>query len=336
MSQPPEDTSAHGPGEPGRRPDASMNLITTMLQRPLDPGYQEAADRRTAQGLPAQTSTKTAIVIIMAVLTGFVFAVAAQVLRAKPTAGGTVRAQLVERIEAQQAKAATDDARIVALTKEVTRLQDLELQQAGQAGLTDEMKRLDGLAAGTPLRGPGLTLTLDDAPSTRGKNGSPDRVDSAFDTGRVGAADMQIVVNGLWGGGAEAISINGHRLSSTAAIRFAGQAIIVDFRPLSRPYVITAIGDGKAMQSSFERGFAGVYLNQLATQYGITYAINQSGDLNVPADPFSRLEHAKPIPSGPQAPSVPSTSQRSTPTSSSNDSNDPNDPNDSDDNGGTS
>lgn len=294
----PQDTSAHGPGEGDRRPDASMNLITTMLQRPLDPGYQEAADRRKAQGLPAQTSTRTAIVIVMAILTGFVFAVAAQVLRAKPTAGTTVRSQLVERIEAQQAKATADDARIAALTKEVTRLQDLELEQAGQAGLTDDMKRLDGLAAGTSLKGSGLTLTLDDAPNTN-KDGSADRVDSSFGTGRVSAADLQIVVNGLWGGGAEAISINGHRLSSTAAIRFAGQAIIVDFRPLSRPYVITALGDSQAMQSSFERGFAGIYLSQLASQYGITFSIKQAGDLTVPADPLARLEHAKPLPSVP-------------------------------------
>ena len=36
------------------------------------------------------------------------------------------------------------------------------------------------------------------------------------------------LVNGLWQAGAEAISINGQRLTSTSAIRFAGQAILVD------------------------------------------------------------------------------------------------------------
>ena len=45
------------------------------------------------------------------------------------------------------------------------------------------------------------------------------------------AQDLQIVVNGLWDAGAEAISVNGQRLTSKSAIRFAGQAILVNYRP---------------------------------------------------------------------------------------------------------
>ena len=48
------------------------------------------------------------------------------------------------------------------------------------------------------------------------------------------ARDLQIVVNGLWASGAEAVSVNGQRLTSKAAIRFAGQAILVNYRPLTR------------------------------------------------------------------------------------------------------
>ncbi len=38
------------PSRPARRPDASMTLLTSMLERPLDPSYQAAADRRRAAG----------------------------------------------------------------------------------------------------------------------------------------------------------------------------------------------------------------------------------------------------------------------------------------------
>ncbi|HET6667996.1 MAG TPA: hypothetical protein VFG98_12025, partial [Intrasporangium sp.] len=76
-----------GPGR--RRPDESMTLLTSMLERPLDGGYQEAADRRLAAGLPPATPTRTAAVIIMMVLTGFLFAVGAQALRPRPTAAAS-------------------------------------------------------------------------------------------------------------------------------------------------------------------------------------------------------------------------------------------------------
>jgi hypothetical protein len=111
----------------------------------------------------------------------------------------------------------------------------------------------------------------------------------------VTSSDLQIIVNGLWGSGAEAISINGHRLSSTAAIRFAGQAIIVDFRPLSRPYVITALGDPQGMQQLFEPSFAGVYLSQLTQEFKIRSILATNDALTVPGDSAARLEVATPL-----------------------------------------
>ena len=47
------------PNPPPRRPDASMTLLTSMLQRPLDPGYAAAANRREAQGKPRATSLRS-------------------------------------------------------------------------------------------------------------------------------------------------------------------------------------------------------------------------------------------------------------------------------------
>ena len=77
------------------------------------------------------------------------------------------------------------------------------------------------------------------------------------------AKDLQFVTNALWGSGAEAVSINGKRLTSTSAIRFAGSALIVDYRPLTRPYVITALGDPKRFPAAFADGAGGTYLSTL-------------------------------------------------------------------------
>jgi len=53
---------------PGGRPNDSMTLITEMMQRPLDPGYAAAAERRQKSGLPAATGLRSPLLIIVAVL----------------------------------------------------------------------------------------------------------------------------------------------------------------------------------------------------------------------------------------------------------------------------
>ena len=65
------------------------------------------------------------------------------------------------------------------------------------------------------------------------------------------------------------MSINGQRLTSRSSIRFAGDAILVDFRPLSPPYVITAIGDGRELQTGFASSASGAYLKSLGDNYSI-------------------------------------------------------------------
>jgi uncharacterized protein YlxW (UPF0749 family) len=278
-----------------RRPDASMTLLTSMLERPLDPSYQAAADRRRAAGEAPATSSRTALVFIMMLLTGLLFAIGAQALRPKPTAAATVRGELVSRIESLQTRSTEQEAKVTTLSKQVRDLEDLALQQSGSDDLTTQIKQLEVGAAAVPLKGPGLTLTIDDAPSVDADANAGSRPSSGFQEGRVTSGDLQIVVNGLWGAGAEAIAINGHRLSSTAAIRFAGQAIIVDFRPLARPYVITALGDPKGMPQIFEPSFAGVYLDQLTQEFQIRSSLTTSDDLTVPGDTSTRLDHASPL-----------------------------------------
>ena len=283
----------HTPEE--RRPDASKTLLTSMLERPLDPSYQAAADRRRAAGEAPATSSRTVLVFVMMLLTGLLFAVGAQALRPKPTAAATVRDELVSRIETLQTHSTAQESALAALSKQVRDLEDLALQQSGSDDLTSQIKQLEVGAAAVPLHGPGLTLTVDDAASVDAEAKAGTRPSGGFEQGRVTSGDLQIIVNGLWGAGAEAIAINGHRLSSTAAIRFAGQAIIVDFRPLARPYVITALGDPQGMQQIFEPSFAGVYLDQLRQEYQIRSSLARSDDLTVPGDTSAKLDHAKPL-----------------------------------------
>jgi uncharacterized protein YlxW (UPF0749 family) len=102
------------------------------------------------------------------------------------------------------------------------------------------------------------------------------------DEAKVLDIDMQTAVNGLWEAGAQAIAINDIRLTSLTAIRTAGEAILVDFRPLEPPYTVVAIGP-KDLAKRFARTQASDDLDQLRRDYGIQSEVSAADLMAVPA-----------------------------------------------------
>ena len=281
----------------GGRPDESMTLITEVMERPLDPAYAAAAERRQASGLSAATGLRSPMLIIVAVLIGALLGASALALRAPTTAASKVRQDLVGRIEDRRAHADAQTRLIATLRNQINTAQSVALSQQSQSGLTTKLSKLE-LAAGTvPVVGPGLLLTVDDAP-TKPEPVAPDanpRTALTPDQGKVTARDLQIIVNGLWDAGAEAISINGHRLTSRAAIRSAGAAVLVDYRPLTRPYVLTAIGDPGSLGVEFADNSGGSYLQSLKNNYQIRDDIQNRASVVVPGEPALSLQKAQPV-----------------------------------------
>jgi uncharacterized protein YlxW (UPF0749 family) len=105
---------------------------------------------------------------------------------------------------------------------------------------------------------------------------------------------MQRVINGLWESGAEAVSINGQRLTALSAIRAAGDAILVDNKPLVPPYTVLAVGDGKRLSTRFQNSADGLYLHALQENYGIRTAISTEDDVRLPAAPSVIVRTAQP------------------------------------------
>lgn len=132
-----------------------------------------------------------------------------------------------------------------------------------------------GLEAGTvALRGSGVTVKLADAPHKPG-------VDNAtFDANRIQDSDIQLVVNALFAAGAEAVSVNENRVVAVTPIRAAGGTIVVNYRPVSSPYRIAAIGaDSKRFSSSeIAEHFA-----QWKKKFGLGYSVERSKKLSAPA-----------------------------------------------------
>ncbi len=125
-------------------------------------------------------------------------------------------------------------------------------------------------------------MTIDNAPGSDDPVGGDPRARSGDGTGVVYDSDLQVIVNGLWAAGAEAIAVNGHRLTALSAIRSAGAAILVDFRPLVPPYVLEAVGDPGQLQARFAAGDAGPYVQSMRDNSNIRVDIATPKKVSLP------------------------------------------------------
>lgn len=273
------------------------DLLTELFRHPLDPGYLAAARRRAA-GRPSawQRVRRRSLSAVALLVVGFLLAVAYLQTVAEEPERTKVRAALAEQIMRREAE--TDELARQAdrLREEVARQRDAALSGSHAARLR-ELEAATGLAR---VRGDGVVVRVSDAPS------ETDVVTGAGGTnlGRVLDRDLQHIANALWSAGAEAIAINGQRLTSTSTIRLAGSAILVDFRPVTGPYEVSAVGPDR-MRERFQDSPTARLLRRLASEHGMGFGVRSVDDLTLPAagEPQLRYARPSPVPTG----SVPAT-----------------------------
>ncbi|MFF1306968.1 DUF881 domain-containing protein [Streptomyces sp. NPDC058307] len=277
------------------RPDASMSLLTNVMDHSLDDGYAEAAARKKAVGdgkLPKTLRARLGLALGL-VLAALVVTVGAAQARVAAPVVAKEREELIDRIDRETGTADKLEKSVDQLRDDVSTRQREALKHSGDSGQADLVGILSGAVE---VHGPGVKLVVNDAKeaSTGGGDGNPRETTGFSDTGRVRDRDMQRVVNGLWASGAEAISINGQRLTALSAIRAAGDAILVDNKPLVPPYTVLAVGDGQRLSTRFQDSADGLYLHALEENYGIRTAISVEDDLRLPAAPSVIVRTAEP------------------------------------------
>lgn len=268
----------------------------------MDPGYAVAARRR-AEGEPTDPTGPTgptgprprrrfawrasAVVVVVGAALGLAAGAGVAQLRAGPLQAQD-RAVLESEVERRTAIADDLAAANARLRAEIEADQAVAIGEGAESllGATEELGVVSG---GLPVTGPGVVVTLDDAVVDQV---APAEDGSFADDGRVRDVDVQTVVNGLWAAGAEAVAINGQRLTSLSTIRHAGSAIVVDLRQLARPYTITAVGDQRALLEEARTGVAGRYAAVLRDSYGVSVSVDRADDVVLPAASRLSLRHA--------------------------------------------
>lgn len=179
---------------------------------------------------------------------------------------------------------------------------DLEATGEGGAAVTQDLNRQleqARIAAGlVAMTGPGLVIQLSDSDVPVPPDGN------ARDY-LVSGQDVLAVVEELWLAGAEAIAVNGERVTTATAIVDIGGSVLVNSAYIAPPYQVTAIGpDGMFDELTRSPGFVD-FIRARAEMFGIGVGYAEQ-DVDLPAYAGSvHLRYGRVDPAPTDAPSSP-------------------------------
>ncbi|HEX4688853.1 MAG TPA: DUF881 domain-containing protein [Nocardioides sp.] len=282
MAEAPTAPVPRSSGNAGGPPDHTVPLLTLITQRSLDADYEHVAARRRETGAapPAHPLTRrTAGLVLLAF--GLLVTVAAVQTSRNASASDASRETLIEQVNLRrqglsdlQSQLSTEESRVLALQSRTNDLQSQE--QATQARL----QRLGGRTGFGAVSGPGIQVTVNSAPDS-----APGQL--------VRDSDLTLLTDALWASGAEAISVNGQRLTALGAFRNVGIGILVNSQPISPPYVFDVVGNPDTMPASLLSSSIGEKWYALKNSLGFRFDVRDGGTMTLPAAPVEPLRSAR-------------------------------------------
>jgi uncharacterized protein YlxW (UPF0749 family) len=244
--------------------------VRPRLQRVLRILLESRARRQPDRRRHPLARVVTGVVCLLAGLLIMVSALNAQGTDLRPGRN----TDLVSLVQAQSRRNADLTRQLTELRQEVDQL--AASQDAG-TDLGQQLAHQSSLAGLTPVDGPAVTVTLDDAPASVAANGiDPDLL-------VVHQQDVHAVVNALWSGGAEAMTIQGQRVISTTAVKCVGNTVVLHGIPYAPPYVISAIGDPRRLHSALTNSEPVRIYKQYVEVYRLGYTENEDALAHFPA-----------------------------------------------------
>jgi uncharacterized protein YlxW (UPF0749 family) len=264
-----------------------MPLLDRIVRQSLDEDYQVVAARKArsrrsgrqrhlARGgaRPPQPPTRPfrprqVAAAVMGVFGVLVAIAAVQTSRNAPEANAS-RASLIEQVQARGDDVARLQERLERLRSSTNNLRaDVAQASEDEQALAARIARLGARTGLAGVTGPGLRLTVDDAPDGDA-------------TQQVRDSDLAALVDGLWNAGAEAISVNGKRLTNLTAFDNVGPAIHIGATPLVPPYTVLAIGDPDTLAADLLETTFGQQWYSLVDSLGFVFDSQPSDSLTLP------------------------------------------------------
>ena len=220
----------------------------------------------------------TVLVPLTALGAGLLFAASAS------TAQGTDlrsdrRLQLTELIARERDAVQRTERTAGDLRKDVSARAALAAEQDSRVMRATPSRALQIAAGLVPMTGPALSVALDDAPRRKGRpvlSGDPNDL-------VVHQQDVQSVVNALWAGGAEAMTLMGQRIVSTSAVRCVGNTVVLHGRVYSPPFVVTAVGDPTRLRDALAAEPGVALFRDYVDRFGLGYDVTSRRQITLPA-----------------------------------------------------
>jgi uncharacterized protein YlxW (UPF0749 family) len=227
---------------------------------------------------------------VVALAAGLLFATSSQTAQGTDLRGGEAT-ELSALIPARGDVVAAQEDQLAALQAQVQALTDQAASRNGDVAAARDAGQAGALSAGlVALTGPGVEITLDDAP--RRPDGSLP-IGARPDDVVIHQSDVQAVVNAVWASGADAVAIMDQRLIATSAVRCVGNVLLLQGRTYSPPFVVTAIGDAGAIRAQLAASPQVQVFRQAVEDYGLGFAVQDRGGITLPAyDSPPAMEYA--------------------------------------------
>jgi uncharacterized protein YlxW (UPF0749 family) len=265
----------------------TVPLLSLITQRSLDADYEHVAARRRAQGDAAAAhpvSRRTAGLVLL--VFGLLVTVAAVQTSRNASASDASRESLIEQVDLRrqglsdlQQQLNREQARVLALQHQTSSLRTQG--QAAQARLA----RLGVRTGFGAVTGPGIRVTVSSAPDSG-------------DNQLVRDSDLALLTDALWAAGAEAISVNGQRLTVLSAFRNVGIGVLLNSQPLRPPYVFDVIGNPNTLPANLLSSPMGEKWYTLKDSLGFRFDVRDGGTMTLPSAPQQRLRSATVAPAG--------------------------------------
>ena len=229
------------------------------------------------------------------------FLIAAQLAAEGPRVRYTTqeRTPLVQTAKDLQTEQDGLKARILELR---AKIQTVETQGQGSAATVKDLNtqlQQARIAAGLiPLTGSGIVIQLDDSKEPVPPGGS--QADYL-----VGSRDIRVVVEELWNAGAEAISVNGERVTTSTAIIDVGSSVLVNSAYLTPPYQVSALGAPDLYQKLSASPAFVDFVRARGAGYGIQISVAEPQSVDIPAFVGTvTLRYSRPVESASPGPSA--------------------------------
>ena len=221
-----------------------------------------------------------AMVPIVTLAAGLLFATSGRTAQGTDLRAGQIT-ELSELIDQRNAVISRQAEQLGDLQRQAERLTAQAAMRNSDVAAAQDAGTAGALSAAlVPLTGPGVVITLDDAPPRPDGNlPGTARPDDLV----IHQSDVQAVVNAVWAAAADGVGVMDQRLIATSAVRCVGNTLLLQGRTYSPPFVITAIADAAVVRTQLAASPQVALFQQAVAAYGLTFQVRERESVTVPA-----------------------------------------------------